>query len=71
MTGVGVAFTDPVTGERCELVILNGKPYVTHAGCDGWADVVVVLDAFYCGRCRWSGRVSGAWVMDVMAGSRP
>jgi hypothetical protein len=64
----GWPFTDPVTGEECALVVRSGRPWVIHAGCDGLADVVPVLDAFYCAACGWSGRVRGAWVAGLLAG---
>jgi hypothetical protein len=67
MPGDAVPFTDLVSGETCWLVIRNARPWVVHVGCDGLADVVPVLDAFYCPSCGWNGRVSGAWVMDMAA----
>jgi hypothetical protein len=61
----GWPFTDPVTGERCTLLVRSGRPWVVHAGCPALADVVPVLDAFYCPSCGWSGRVSGAWAAEL------
>lgn len=67
---LGEPFTDPTSGEECWLVIRSGKPYVVHVGCDALAAVVFVLDAFYCPWCRWNGRVSGAWALEVARGHR-
>ena len=39
---------------------------VKHPNCDRLADVSIELDCFYCQDCRWNGRISGAWVYDLM-----
>lgn len=74
--GVRAAFTDPVSGAPCELVIPPGgrvyprpgwpKTGVAHPGCPAVADLCVELDAFWCPACRRNGRVSGAWCADVI-----
>jgi hypothetical protein len=58
-------FVDPISGRQCFLATdpLLG---VAHPNCPELADVTVELDAFYCRACGWNGRVSGAWVMDVV-----
>lgn len=66
-------FTDPVSGRSVVLVMTDdpeSRPYdgshgVRHDGCDRLADVSPELDAFYCRACRFSGRISGAWFMDL------
>lgn len=70
-------FTDPITDEGCTLVVpsggrvfpSNGEPKigVRHPRCDELADLAVELDCFYCRACRWNGRISGAWAVDVIA----
>ena len=60
-------FTDALNGNTCALILLNGiEPFVRHPGCDAYADVSLHLDAFYCVECHYNGRVSGAWVQEVM-----
>lgn len=71
-----IAFTDLITRQSCELVVpQNGRVYATkdepkigvaHPRCDALADLAVDLDAFYCPDCEWSGRVSGAWAIDMI-----
>ena len=39
---------------------------VAHPGCDQLADISVELDAAYCPTCQYNGRISGAWVVDVI-----
>lgn len=73
-------FTDPITHRQCLLVVPPGsllfatgdepKVGVEHPDCEHLADISVELDAFYCQECRWNGRVSGAWVVDVIEGNR-
>jgi hypothetical protein len=73
---VRAAFTDPVSGEECALVIPPGgsvypaagqpKTGVAHPRCAVLADLAMDLDAFWCPACRWNGRVSGAWCADVI-----
>jgi hypothetical protein len=47
---------------------------VEHPGAAGepacivLADISLGLDAFYCRFCGWNGRISGAWVVDVITG---
>jgi len=58
-------FTDPVSGQ--EVVLHFGDaPGVEHPGCGFRAEVSPELDAFYCTHCRRSGRISGAWFMDLL-----
>lgn len=65
------SFVDPISNQSVVLVVdPDSKPYdgtsgVRHAGCDVLADVFPELDAFACTKCRWSGRISGAWFMDL------
>lgn len=68
-------FTDPVTGRDCTLHVAPGEDFwfaakVQHPDCTGLADVSADLDCFYCTVCRWSGRVSGAWVLDLYQNGR-
>jgi hypothetical protein len=76
----GFPFVDPISGQQCHLVIPQGgrvyptkgqpKIGVAHPGaCDRLADLAVELDAFYCPACRWNGRVSGAWCVDMIDGA--
>lgn len=70
------AFTDPITGATVWLIVPPGgaifpargqaKIGVEHPGCHRLADLVPHADAFYCPPCRWNGRVSGAWVADLI-----
>ena len=65
-------FRDPISGRDVTLVFgpeplapYDGKHGVRHDGCDRLADVSPDLDAWYCTVCQASGRISGAWFMDV------
>lgn len=54
----------------CTLLVCPGQPlfsalFVEHPRCDHPADVSADLDAFYCTQCRWNGRISGAWAVDM------
>lgn len=40
---------------------------VSHPDCDQRADVFPQLDAFFCTKCQWNGRISGAWFLDLLA----
>jgi hypothetical protein len=72
----GHRFTDLVSGRTCAVVIgpatdlFDGETGVAHPGCDQLADISINLDAFYCRVCRYSGRVSGAWVVDLLRAHR-
>jgi hypothetical protein len=78
---VRAAFTDPVSGEECALVVPPGggvfplggqaKIGIAHPRCAELADLEVGLDAFWCPACRWNGRVSGGWCVDVIRGEAP
>lgn len=60
-------FTDPVSGREVKLLV--GGAFgsgVEHPDCDQLALVTPALDNFYCTHCRWNGRISGAWYMDVL-----
>lgn len=66
------AFSDPLhPGRNVALLIDRTKPFykggagVEHPDCDQLADVAVHLDAFYCPTCRWNGRITGGWVVDM------
>jgi hypothetical protein len=71
-----VRFVDPISGEDVALVVPAGgrvcpspgepKIGVEHPRCDNLADLAIELDAFYCPRCQWNGRISGAWAVDVI-----
>lgn len=61
-------FTDLVSG-RAVVLHVSADPTasgVEHPDCDQLADVSPGLDAFYCSKCRWSGRISGAWFVDLV-----
>lgn len=61
-------FTDPIhPSERVVLVIEEtfDATGVEHPECARLAHVSPDLDAFYCQRCHWNGRISGAWFMDL------
>ena len=71
-------FTEPITGETRTLVIPAGgrlfgafgsKIGIEHPGCMVLADLSLELDAFYCMRCRTTGRVSGAWCSGLIEAS--
>lgn len=73
-------FSDPIRGQTCALVIPpDGRVFpsgaepkigIAHPGCDNLADLSIELDAFYCQVCRWNGRVSGAWCVDMIEAQR-
>lgn len=63
-------FTDPISNRVCTLHVAPAEDFwlaakVQHPDCGGLADVSADLDCFYCQVCRWNGRVSGAWVVDL------
>jgi hypothetical protein len=71
----GHAFVDPISGAELMVVIDPSKPVfdaatVPHAKCATPARVSADLDAFYCGACSLNGRISGAWVLDLIAEAR-
>ena len=78
---VHIAFTDAVSLQECALVIPpygrvfpeSGAPMIgiAHPRCEHLADLAIELDAFFCPRCKWNGRVSGAWCADVMRSAAP
>lgn len=68
-----VGFSDPIKNQWCELHVPDGgsvygepKIGVRHPGCEQLADLSVEIDAFYCPKCRWNGRISGAWALGVI-----
>lgn len=72
-------FTDPCSMATCTLIVEGPSPSffdperrsgVQHPGCGHLADVSADLDAFYCGICKWNGRISGAWAIDVLQSVR-
>ena len=73
---VSATFLDPIRNRMCALVVppagrvfaFNGEPKigVRHEGCEELADLSIELDCFYCPTCRWNGRISGAWAVDVI-----
>lgn len=44
----------------------SGESLPDGPACDELADLSIDLDAFYCPSCGRSGRVSGAWCVDVI-----
>lgn len=66
-------FVDPISDRPVVLVIgetnalFDGTTGVRHPGCDRLADVSPDLDAFFCSACHRNGRISGAWVVDLLA----
>lgn len=76
-------FTDLVSGRECTLVIppdgrvfpKPGEPKtgIRHPDCGQLADVSVGLDAFFCTKCQWNGRVPGVWCIEKIeaASTRP
>jgi hypothetical protein len=74
-----IAFTDLASNQECTLIIpLQGKVFpgpddakigIAHPGCPMLADLAIELDAFWCPRCKWNGRVSGAWCADLIRSS--
>lgn len=73
------SFTDPITRVDVTLVIPpdgvvfpmlgEQKIGVEHPGCPEVADLALEYDAFYCPRCRWSGRITGAWAVAMIEAS--
>lgn len=67
MPSAAFAFVDPISKRECDLVLIHGEPpTVSHPDCDERADVSIEGDAFYCVKCRMSGRISGYWVVDMI-----
>jgi hypothetical protein len=64
-----VAFTDPISGQRCELVT-TPEAGIRHPECDRLANLAAHLDAFYCAYCRMNGRISGAWALEMIRKAR-
>lgn len=68
------SFTDPIRYVNVTLVIPSdgvvfpmqgeAKIGVEHPGCPELADLCLDVDAFYCPRCRWSGRITAAWAVE-------
>lgn len=63
-------FTDDVSGQPCELVAGETGAGVRHPDCGYLAVLAVELDAFYCTKCGWNGRISGAWAADLIGAGR-
>lgn len=64
-------FVDLVDGRELVLhVTVDGGVDVEHEGCPVGADVAIELDAYYCPNCGRGGRLSGAWVVDVVEAHR-
>ena len=59
-------FTDPIRHQECTLIVRPGWVGIFHPGCSQSADVCIPLDSFYCPSCKYSGRMSGAWVVDLI-----
>lgn len=61
-------FVDPITRQTVVLQASKDRTAmgVEHGDCDRLADVSAELDAFYCTKCQWNGRISGAWFMDML-----
>lgn len=47
-------------------VHFGDAPGVEHPGCAYRAEVFPELDAFFCRGCRWNGRISGEWFMQLL-----
>lgn len=65
---VEYAFLELTSLTECWLVItpqLNAR--IKHPDCPQLADISLELDAFYCVRCRFGGRVSAYWVLERAA----
>lgn len=74
---VSHAFVDPISGREVFLSFTTDDPSwwdgtagVAHGVCDRLADVSADLDAFYCPDCKWSGRISGVWAVDMIRQAR-
>ena len=75
MSALDHPFKDGVRGDVCILHVEPTQPAfdgirVQHPGCDALADVSADLDAWYCPKCSRSGRVSGAWAIDMYEEAR-
>lgn len=58
-------FIDPVSGKPC-AVHLGDASGIEHPGCKFRAQVSPELDAFFCRECGFSGRISGAWFIELL-----
>ena len=58
-------FTDLASMHEVTLH-MGDEPGVEHPYCIYRAEVTPSLDCFYCTHCGWSGRISGAWFMDLL-----
>lgn len=64
------SFVDPTSGKERELLVLTNCDGAFDAlkvdhGCSELADVSADLDAWFCPACQRSGRISGAWAVDM------
>ena len=67
----GIEFIDPISDQLCYLLLRAGDlPTVDHPECTKLADVSMALDAFYCLKCGLNGRISGAWVHELITAGR-
>ena len=63
-------FQDGIRLDECVLHVEPTLPLfeglmVEHPGCEELGDVSADLDAWYCTACSRSGRISGAWAVDM------
>lgn len=58
-------FTDPVDSATC-VAHFGATPGIEHPGCLFRATVQPELDAYYCSACGRSGRIWGAWFLELL-----
>lgn len=66
MKVTALPFVDPVSGQTV-VVHFGDAPGVEHPDCIYRATVHPELDAYYCSECGATGRIGGAWFMDLLA----
>jgi NTP pyrophosphatase (non-canonical NTP hydrolase) len=54
-----------------DAALFEGLSVVHPGSCGYRADVSANLDAFYCTECRYNGRISGAWAVDMWMQAQP
>lgn len=62
------AFGGLVVPEGGRLYPSEGEPRIgiRHVGCSDLAGITIELDCWFCASCHRQGRISGAWVLDMM-----